>query len=148
MSRLQQIKKDINWKYLAISSGLALLLALAVGLTLSLIQEKAFIYWFNNFKTASTPEVKDVQNLSQNFLDSYYWIPAYILLCFIVQTISSVFLAKKSPENELTNGLALGVVCMVIVYQFDPILSIFSVIFSILASYKIKSNRLKLLNNP
>jgi hypothetical protein len=146
MIRIKQISRDIKWKYLALSTFIAIIICIIGSLGIASIKEQAFVYWFNNIKTASV-DVKDMQLVSQNFIDSIYWLPIYIFLCFIIQFTASFYLAKKTPDKELINCLALGIVCMILVYQFDPILSFLGIIVSMVVGYKVKENRLELLNN-
>ena len=146
MNRIQQIINEIKWKYLSISTFIAFIVSIIGSLGIVSIKEKAFVFWFNNIKTTSV-EVKDMQQISNNFFDSIYWLPIYIFLYFITQAIASLYLAKNTPGKELINCLALGVSCMILIYQFDLVSSISGIIVSMIVSYKVKNNRLNLLNN-
>lgn len=141
---MRQKSQDINWKYLAISLIIAFIIYLINYSILIFIKEKALLYWFDNIRTTS---VDDVVLQTKNFVNSIFWIIPAILVCFITQTAATIFLTKKTPDKELTNGLALGLISIVFIYQLNYILSIACIIFSLSASYKIKNNRLRLLQN-
>lgn len=127
---------DLNWKQLAISSAIAFILFLLGSFLIQLIQEQSFAFFFNTGLLHAGTD--SIERTAQNFFNSYYWAPSHIFLCLLTQTAASFYLAKNTPSHELTNGLALGVTCMVLVYRFNPILSALGIISSLITCYKVR----------
>lgn len=138
----RQISSDIKWKYLLLSVVLAFCILLLLNSVIASYKVHSFVQAFKDGKIIFS-QYLSVQEAGNKYINSYYWIPLYLLSMIIAQITSCLFLLKHAKNVELTNGFAHGLLLSVFVYQFNFIYSLIGIIISIFISYKRKQTQTK-----
>jgi len=132
------VAKDTKWKYVAISTLIAVALSIIFNIIIFNGINKFFVYWFNNVRDKSL-EISEYSNHANEFINSWRWIPLYALSCMASQFIACRYLASKTKDKELTNALMLGVASVILIYQFNLIYSVIALSITLLTAYKYKN---------
>ena len=107
------------------------------GSLLAGFKSGAFVFLLNN----GLVKWGDINNSGNEFVNSPYWFPLHFFSAIIAQFFSSYYLVKKSRGVEYTNGLALGLVSAILIYQLEVVSALMGIAVSVFVAHKMKDTK-------
>lgn len=132
--------KKVKWLHLFVGLIIAFSVAFLLSDLLLHVKGKVFKYLFETGRVEFTNET-DLQARVDMFDSSTYWLPLHVINAGIVATVSTFYVVKRSFGVEFANGLALGVINSIFIYQLNPLLSFTCVGVSMYISHRRKGSQ-------
>jgi peptidoglycan/LPS O-acetylase OafA/YrhL len=132
--------KKVSWLRLLVGLVIAFATAFILSNLLHHIKGKLFEYFFETGRVEFT-NGDDLQAWVDRFNYSPYWLPIHMINAAIAAAVSTFYLVKKAKGVEFENGLALGAINSLLIYQLNPLLSCICIGVSAYISYREKSSR-------
>lgn len=130
----------VKWLHLFVGLIIAFSVAFLLSDLLLHVKGKIFEYLFETGRVEFTNET-DLQARVDMFDSAVYWLPLHVINAGIVAAVSTFYVVKRSLGAEFENGLALGVINSICIYQLSLLLSFTCVGVSVYISYKRKGSQ-------